>query len=336
MARAGGRAGARAGRDPRAPSRRPKPAAAGAAARAWPDDAARAFAVEFAARLPQARRRPRPGRRGRSVGAVCLRRTPRTRWRHGSTAHGPRQTIGAVAVAEVERLDREHALVTVAASVTGEASRLVRLTVPVARDARRRPGRLRPSRARARRRRAATVRHADAEPLTGAERDAIYDVLSRYFLRPTWPATRGALAYLVPPGTRIAATAGAFELVELASVGALGPPAPRRAARAGHGRGARRRCRVRCWRCATACGWCAVTAGTSPSSTVPEARDEPARAYRTRFSPRRAAAGDGAAFAELARRYRPLILAVTRDRAGRARGRGRAPGGADRAVCTRA
>ena len=176
---------------------------------------------------------------------------------------GPRQTIGSVAVAGVERLDREHALITVVASVTGAASRTLRLTVPVARGA---DGGLAvydlPSLAPDPPR--ATVDAAEAEPLTGAERDAISDVLARFF-RGYLAGDTGALAYFVPAGTRPAATAGGFELVELASVSAAGPPVARWAARAGHGRGARPARRVRCWRCATACGWSIGIAGMWPA-----------------------------------------------------------------------
>ena len=48
-------------------------------------------------------------------------------------------------------------------------------------------------------------------------------MLARFF-RGYLAGDTGALAYLVPAGTRAAATAGGFELVELASVGAAGPP----------------------------------------------------------------------------------------------------------------
>ena len=71
---------------------------------------------------------------------------------------------------------------------------------------------------------ARTRRRRASRALTGAERDAIYDVLTRFF-RGYLAGDTGALAYFVPPGTRPAATAGGFELVELASVGAVGPPA---------------------------------------------------------------------------------------------------------------
>jgi hypothetical protein len=47
------------------------------------------------------------------------------------------------------------------------------------------------------------------------------DVLTRY-LRAYVSGDRAGLVYLVPPGTRVAATAGAFELLDLGSLAAVG------------------------------------------------------------------------------------------------------------------
>ena len=121
MDRAGGRPGARAGGDPehRADVQR---AVGGGRRRAWPDDAARAFAVEFAAVYLDHADGHDPAAAAQAMarfasGDLADALAPRLNGR------GPRQTIGSVAVSRVERLDREHALITVVASVTGEASR---------------------------------------------------------------------------------------------------------------------------------------------------------------------------------------------------------------------
>jgi phage FluMu protein gp41 len=47
----------------------------------------------------------------------------------------------------------------------------------------------------------------------------------RPFLRAYLAGDSGALSYLVPPGTRIAAAAGRFELIELGSITSVGAAA---------------------------------------------------------------------------------------------------------------
>jgi hypothetical protein len=95
-----------------------------------------------------------------------------------------------------------------------------RLTVPVARDA---AGRLvvddLPSFAAAPARAAAEL--PNDEPLAGADRGPIEDVLTR-FLRAYLAGDSGGLSYLVAPRARIAAVSGRFELLSLASVLSVG------------------------------------------------------------------------------------------------------------------
>jgi hypothetical protein len=131
-----------------------------------------------------------------------------------------RQRVLSVSGAGGTRVDDRHALITVAARLGGGRPRSVRLTVPVARDQR---GGLvvydlpalapQPDRAH--------VGPAVGAPILGAERAAIGDVLTR-FLRAFVSGDRAGLAYLVPSGTRIAATSGGFELLDLGSLTTVG------------------------------------------------------------------------------------------------------------------
>jgi Conjugative transposon protein TcpC len=196
-------------------------AQAEASRRAWPDDAARAFAVQFATAFLDRGGVDDPDVYARSLAVfaspeVADALAPRV------DGHKARQAVHSLAVAGVTALDARHALVTVAATVAGTESRVVRLTVPVARDAR---GGLAvydlPSLAPAPPRAAAGP--AAGEPLLGSERAAITDVLTRFF-GAYLAGDAGGLAYLVPAGTRIGAVTGGFELVEVGSVAAAGPP----------------------------------------------------------------------------------------------------------------
>src|SRR4051812_40262104 len=186
----------------------------------WPDDAARAFAAEFATAYLQ---QPPAGAAGPAGSALAelvapelvdqltLRRDPK----------GHPVVVRSVIPEAVTRLDGRHALVTVAAVLDGAPVRALRLSVPVARDAR---GGLvvydLPSLAPA----PEPARDAPpvGDPLTdGGERAAITDVLTR-FLRAYLAGDRAGLSYLVPAGTHVGAVAGGFELLAVRSITAVG------------------------------------------------------------------------------------------------------------------
>jgi hypothetical protein len=191
------------------------------AAGGWPDDAARAFAVQFAtAYLTHA-----PGadpvayaRRvdGFASAELADKLAPAFAWR------APAQALQAAIVGGIVRLDGRRALITVAATLTtggGQATRW--LTVPIARDDR---GGLvvydLPSFA------AGPARAAggpvQGDPLFGPDSGAITDVVSR-FLRAYLVGDTGALAYLSAPGTRIAATTGGLRLLDVDSIETAAP-----------------------------------------------------------------------------------------------------------------
>jgi hypothetical protein len=190
----------------------------------WPDDAARALAVEFAAAYLTHAPGEEPAVHARRLSglaspALAHELAPRPDER------APRQTPRAAIVERAVAVDRRHALVTVA--VTTETARGMsarRVTVPVASDG---AGGLvvydLPSFAPAPAR--AQAAPTQGEPLLGSERAAIADVLAR-FLRAFLAGDTSGLEYLVPPGTRIAAAAGGqLELLELGSIAATGPTA---------------------------------------------------------------------------------------------------------------
>jgi hypothetical protein len=190
----------------------------------WPDDAARALAVEFASAYLTHRLTEDSAAQARRLSelaspALAHELAPRPDER------APRQAARAATVERAVAVDRRHALVTVA--VTTETGRDVserRLTVPVASDG---AGGVvvydLPSFAPAPARAAAAP--TEGEPLLGSERAAIADVLAR-FLRVYLAGDTRDLDYLVPPGTRIAAAAGGpLELLELGSLAATGPTA---------------------------------------------------------------------------------------------------------------
>jgi hypothetical protein len=189
----------------------------------WPDDAARAFAVEFATAYLHQPPQDDPGEYARRIAGFASTQlaadlAPQLDQR------GSGQAVRSAAVAGSTTLDARHALVTVAATVTTPDGVTTRhLTVPVARDA---AGGLAvydlPSFAAASPRTSAGP--TDGEPLIGDERAAVEDVVGR-FMRAYLAGDTGGLSYLVPPGTRIAAAAGRFELVELGSITRLGAPA---------------------------------------------------------------------------------------------------------------
>jgi hypothetical protein len=203
-------------------SQRTRPAHTGRVARvvAWPNDVARAFAVEFTTAYLDRPAGEDPGDYAQRVAALAspgLAELIAPRLDPRATT----QTVRSTAVAGAEAVDRGRALITVAASVVAEGeSRIVRLTVPVARDD---AGRLvvddLPSLAPAPAR--ASVGPPDGEPLLGNERAAITDVVTRV-LRAYLAGDARGLAYLAPAGVRLGAASGGFELVEITSLATLG------------------------------------------------------------------------------------------------------------------
>jgi Conjugative transposon protein TcpC len=185
----------------------------------WPDDAARSLAVEFASAYLTHTPGDEAGARQLTelaspelANELTPRLDPRT----------PRQAVRLASVSGAVAVDDRHALVTVAATIaTARTVGTRRITVPIARD---RAGALvvydLPSFAPAPAR-AATPR-TRSEPLLGAERAAIEDVLTRIF-RAYLAGDAGGLVYLVAPGARIAAAAGHFELLDVASLVVAGP-----------------------------------------------------------------------------------------------------------------
>jgi hypothetical protein len=200
--------------EPREPARAvPAPRAA---VPAWPDDAARAFAAEFA----RAYLSYDPADPEASAAAVQAFATPLL----ASTIapeydeDAPRRKVGQVTVARVERVDDRHALVTVAAA-TGDGTTY--LTVPVAHGAN---GGLvvsdlpslsaPPPRA--------TVEEESHESLATAERPAIADVITRFF-RAYLAGEADGLEYLAPAGVHIGALAHEHELLDLTSLSLAEP-----------------------------------------------------------------------------------------------------------------
>jgi hypothetical protein len=171
---------------------------------AWPDDEARAFAVEFA----RAYLSWSPRVTGFVPSELAAAITPE----HGSRAERP--SVRGATVARTARVDSRHALLTVA---TDDARYL---TVPVARDAAgglvvydlpslaTPPARAQPS-------------PLAVEPLPAADRAAIEDVVEP-FLRAFLAGRSDELTYLVPADTRIGALAQPHELVGLVSLAQIG------------------------------------------------------------------------------------------------------------------
>jgi hypothetical protein len=195
---------------------RPAPALPRAASTSpvWPDDAARAFAVRFvSAYLSHT-----PGDSGgeaRAVagfasGEVASAVVPRFDER------SPRQVVRSAVVAGSVVVDARRALLTVAATVAGSRVTARLVTVPVARDG---GGglvvydlpSLAPEPARA------VAARPEGDPPAASERPAIEDVLARFF-RAYLAGDSNGLEYLTVLGTRMRATAGGFELVELTSI----------------------------------------------------------------------------------------------------------------------
>jgi hypothetical protein len=189
----------------------------------WPDDAARALAVEFASAYLTHELTEDPTAHARRLSdlaspALAHEVAPRLDER------APDQTARVATVERAVAVDRRRALVTVAVTTeTGRDVSVRRVTVPVASDG---AGGVvvydLPSFASAPAR--ASAAPPEGEPLLGSERAAIADVLAR-FLRVYLAGDTRGLDYLVSPGTRIAAAGGSLELLELGSITATGPTA---------------------------------------------------------------------------------------------------------------
>jgi len=187
------------------------------AAVAWPDDGARAYAAQFA----RVYLGYGPGGAADELlsfmapeltGAVVPQLGKRD----------PRRVVQDTVIADAERLDPRHALVTVAARVSSGGSWSTRfLVVPVARDGR---GGLvvydlpafaePPARAQ--------VQVAELEPLSGVDAAPIEEVLVRFF-RAFLAGRSDELEYLVPAGVRIGALTDPVEFVGVDSIAELEP-----------------------------------------------------------------------------------------------------------------
>jgi hypothetical protein len=191
------------------PTAQVRPRAAG-----WPDDEARAFAVEFARTYLSYSPR-HPGRYERQLLPFASPQmtssiVPRFARR------GSRQVVQNTVVARAASVGDGRALITVATSVVGRDVTTRYLTVPVARDAH---GGLvvfdLPSFS-------APPAHSDVqlddpEPLSGSDAPAMQDVLTR-FLRAFLAGRSADLDYFAPPGARIDALAQRYELAGVDSV----------------------------------------------------------------------------------------------------------------------
>ena len=180
----------------------------------WPDDDARAFAADFARAYLSYSPSDADAyaRELQSFAAPELANSIAPEF--GEEAQ--RQSVGSVTVAHTTVVDDRHALVTVAAAVTGETVATRYLTVPVAHDGR---GGLivsdLPSFAAPPAR--ASIDAATVEPLAPGERAAIEDVLARFFDAYLAGEAR-ELEYLVPAGKRIGALGQRHELLDVMSV----------------------------------------------------------------------------------------------------------------------
>jgi Conjugative transposon protein TcpC len=188
------------------------------AAPTWPDDAARSFAIEFVTAYLTHSPADDAGEYVTRLEAfasteLVAELAPRF------DSRAPREAVRSATVAGVARIDDDDALVTVAATLEGSMTRRM-VTVPITRD---RQGGLvvndLPSFASGPQRAAAGA--PDVQPLVGDERSAIVAVVTP-FMRSYLGGDGAALEYLVPPGTRIAAAAGRWELIDLTSVHAVG------------------------------------------------------------------------------------------------------------------
>jgi hypothetical protein len=193
----------------------PPPAREAAAATVvWPDDEARAFAVEFARAYLSYTPRDRDALTSFAAPELAASMAP------DQPDDAEPQTVLTATVAGTASLDDRHALVTVAATLdTGTRY----LSVPVGRDT---AGALavydlpsfEPPPAHA------SLPATQGEPLTGVERSQIEDVVER-FMRAFLAGEAEELDYLAPTGVQIGALAEPHELVGVVSVAQVGPGA---------------------------------------------------------------------------------------------------------------
>lgn len=210
------------GGDGDAQGRSPDPAAA---ARAFPDAEAEAFAVSFArAYLTWA-----PGRQEWVAPALRPYLAPSLREDAGLRVpeRGPAQIVDEATVARTQPIDARRGLVTVAATVSSRVVTTRYLSVPVARDAHgglavyEYPSILPPPPR-------ADVEALAPEPLEPAEQKRIEALLERFF--PVFfSGPTEQLDYFLSPGTRLRALPERYELVDLVGVEqASGGRSPRR------------------------------------------------------------------------------------------------------------
>jgi hypothetical protein len=185
----------------------------------WPDDAARAFAVGFA-RAYLSYDAERPGAYSRGLERFIAPELAASMLPQFEP-DGRGQVVRDAIVARTARVDDRHALITVAVTLEAERVSTRYLTVPVTHDG---EGGLvvsdLPSFApppQLARDAAAT----ELEPLTGATRAEVADVLTRFF-EAFLAGDSAQLEYLVPAGVRIEALEDPHELVAIASIGQLG------------------------------------------------------------------------------------------------------------------
>jgi hypothetical protein len=206
--------------EPREPA--PVVAAERSAPASWPDDAALAFAADFArAYLSYSPRDPDAWARAVQAYAVPeLAASIAPEYDEDA----PQRAVGSVIVARTVSLDAGHALVTVAAAIQ-DSSATRYLTVPVARDA---AGGLAvsdlPSFAAAPAR--ASLNAPPTHALPSPERAVIESVVSR-FLEAYLAGDASGLEYLMPAGSRIVAPQLPHELVDVGSVSLAAPAAGR-------------------------------------------------------------------------------------------------------------
>jgi hypothetical protein len=184
----------------------------------WPDEEERAFAAGFArAYLSYSPRHPVRYLHGLGrfmTAELAAAAAPQF------AAQGSEQLVMQAVIARVARVGGDRALITVAVGLAGDPGQRY-LAVPVRRD---QHGGLAvddlPSFVASPR--PATVAGTDAEPLPGAERPEVSDVLTRFF-RAFLAGDNAALRYLVPAEDGIRALSPPLALVGVDSVSALPP-----------------------------------------------------------------------------------------------------------------
>jgi len=189
-----------------------------AAPAVWPDDAARSFAADFArAYLSWS---PQHADRYEQALAPFVSADVASTIQPTFGDKATRQEVQATSIARVVALDKDHALLTVAAAVAAPEVTTRYLTVPVARDS---AGGLvvddLPSLAAPPAR--AQVTEPETAQLSAADQEHIGDVLE-HFLEAYLAGRSGDLAYFAPPGVRIDALGG-YELAGMSSLVAVGP-----------------------------------------------------------------------------------------------------------------